>query len=95
MSVYSDHEYRKRTAALKRRAKRDNLPCWICGRKFDWSITDHRKPQYFTADHVEPLASGGALLGELRPAHRSCNSRRGDGRQRKNELKPFETLVKW
>ncbi|WP_113914199.1 HNH endonuclease [Micrococcus sp. KT16] len=30
-----------------------------------------------TADHITPRALGGKLMGELRPAHRSCNSRRG------------------
>lgn len=95
MSVYSDREYRKRTAALKRKTKRENWPCWLCGREFDWSITDYQAPRAFTADHLEPLARGGRLLGELRPAHRGCNSRRGDGRERKNELKGFETLVDW
>lgn len=29
-----------------------------------------------TADHVVPMSKGGAG-GELRPAHRSCNSKRG------------------
>jgi hypothetical protein len=34
----------------------------------------------FTADHVEAIANGGSMTGALRPAHRSCNSRRGAGR---------------
>ncbi|EEZ90348.1 hypothetical protein HMPREF0578_0254 [Mobiluncus mulieris 28-1] len=33
----------------------------------------------FTADHVHSLATGGDLLGQLLPAHRGCNARRGKG----------------
>lgn len=34
------------------------------------------------ADHVEPLALGGKLLGELKLIHRHCNGRRGKGNPR-------------
>lgn len=43
--------------------------CWICGR-----------PGADTADHVVPHALGGSdAVDNLRPAHRSCNARRGIG----------------
>jgi hypothetical protein len=32
----------------------------------------------FTLDHVVPVGRGGDELGESRPAHRSCNSSRGN-----------------
>ena len=42
--------------------------CWICGR------SDTR----LEADHVKPVAVGGAhVLANLRPACRSCNARKG------------------
>lgn len=41
--------------------------CWMCGSKGD------------TIDHVKPLAAGGAhMLSNLRPACRSCNSKKND-----------------
>ncbi|BDH59041.1 HNH endonuclease signature motif containing protein [Tsukamurella sp. PLM1] len=46
--------------------------CWLCGRPF----TDRRSR---TVDHVKPLSKGGAdILANLRPACRSCNSRKAD-----------------
>lgn len=70
--------YRRQQAALKRRTARLGLVCWLCGSKIDTSLppTDG---QSFTADHIMALANGGHLVkNELRPAHRGCNSRRGN-----------------
>lgn len=40
--------------------------CWLCG-----------EPGPDTWDHVKPLKKGGPhMLANLRPAHRSCNSKR-------------------
>ena len=37
-----------------------------------------RKPGADTADHLSPRAAGGSnTLGNLRPAHRACNTARG------------------
>lgn len=71
-----DHTYRKRTAALRKYVQEHGAPCWLCGRPIDLGLpyTDRMS---FTADHITPRALGGKLLGELRPAHRACNSRRG------------------
>jgi 5-methylcytosine-specific restriction endonuclease McrA len=67
---------RKRTHLL-RLVQREDIPCHVCGLPFDLTLP----PQHamsFTADHMEPLALGGHLVhNELRPAHRSCNARRG------------------
>ena len=71
--------YRDLSQALRRKARAENLPCWLCGRPIDFTA-EWKHPMSFTADHVEPLALGGNVRGELRPAHRSCNSRRGAGR---------------
>jgi 5-methylcytosine-specific restriction endonuclease McrA len=66
----SDHQ--KRRAALI--ASGDTL-CWLCNRHGSWDDVDDP----LTADHVVPRSNGGRY-SELRPAHRSCNSRRGDKR---------------
>jgi len=55
-------EYRRRRAQLL--ATDDT--CWLCG-----------KPGADTADHVIPVSQGGAD-GPLRPAHKRCNSARGN-----------------
>lgn len=81
MSVYSDREYRKRTAALKRIARAKGLTCSYCGAGFDWSLP-HTHAMAFTADHVHSIKQGGPLLGELRPMHRGCNARRGGDNRR-------------
>ena len=73
-------KYRDLSHALRRRAKAENLPCWICGNHFNWELPWHDAGG-FTADHVDPIALGGKPRGELRPAHRGCNSRRGTGQQ--------------
>lgn len=83
----NDHSYVKRRDALRRRAKRLGLPCWLCGYPFDFTL-DYRDPMAFTADHIHAVAAGGSMTGELRPAHRSCNSRRGVGRVPKAVPKP-------
>lgn len=70
--------YRNASQALKRKAKRHSIPCHLCRKPFDWDL-----PYYdgmaFTADHLDPLDNGGAILGTLLPAHRSCNSKKGNG----------------
>lgn len=72
-----DHSYRARRDALKRIATRKNLPCHLCGDTIDYTApyTDRRA---FTADHIDAVANGGSMTGPLKPAHRACNSRRGD-----------------
>lgn len=63
-AMRKSRSYRKAAAKVLAQSR----TCWICGR--DGADT---------ADHVIPLSEGGDLtsLLNLRPAHRSCNSRRG------------------
>jgi len=49
--------------------------CWLCLKP--GSADDPDDP--LTADHVVPVDHG--TDGVLRPAHRSCNSRRGQAQQ--------------
>lgn len=76
--------FRRKQAALKRRTKREHLPCgyaspsgWGCGEQIDTDLpaTDAMS---FTADHDEALDNGGKLLGFLVPMHRRCNSRKSN-----------------
>ncbi|WWM24861.1 HNH endonuclease [Streptomyces sp. B21-104] len=67
--------YRRLVASLKTAG----LPCWLCGHNIDGRLTE-KHPLSFTLDHVVPLSKGGDLLdpANARPAHRSCNSSRGN-----------------
>ena len=70
--AYHDPLYRKNRAILVNYTWKHGLPCWLCGRPFE------RKTD-ITADHVITLANGGTHdLGNLAPAHKSCNSHRGN-----------------
>lgn len=89
----NDARYILKRDQLKRVARRKNLCCWICGKPFDFSL-HWKHPMSFTADHVDPVANGGSMTGELRPAHRSCNSRRSNNVEYK-PLKPVATSRDW
>lgn len=88
-----NHAYADLAKALKRKGQRESLPCWICGHPIDYTL-DYRHPMSYTYDHVVPLARGGTMRGEGRPCHRSCNSRRGAGRDITNVPRP-ETTREW
>lgn len=66
--------YRRKAARLKNA----ETICHLCNRPIDPTL-DYRHPMSWTADHITPLANGGHVLGELRAAHRSCNSSKGRG----------------
>ena len=70
--------YRKARAQLLSHSQ----VCWICGR--DGADT---------ADHVVPLIDGGhpTSLLNMRPAHRSCNSRRGANRPSSSTIETSRT----
>ncbi|MDI3341620.1 MAG: HNH endonuclease signature motif containing protein [Sphaerobacter sp.] len=65
-----------------RRARKRALEipiCWICGGEINLALPpNHRLAA--TVDHFVPLSKGGAELdpANLRPAHRACNSSRGN-----------------
>ncbi|HWB35949.1 MAG TPA: HNH endonuclease [Rugosimonospora sp.] len=53
--------------------------CWLCGQPIDLAL-HHTHRMSYTVDHIDPLSLGGDPLNLdlLRPAHRSCNSSRGN-----------------
>lgn len=58
---------------------RDVGNCAICGSQLNRKLRDHDHPLYVTFDHIVPRSRGGGNeLGNLRLAHSSCNSARGN-----------------
>lgn len=90
MPGLDDKEYRRRCAALRKLRR----PCHICGQPIDYSLP-YTDPMSFTADHIEPRSLGGSLYGELKPAHRACNSRRGNRTGYRPTVKPPVTSRAW
>lgn len=80
--------------ALKRQGRRDNLPCWICKQPIDYDL-DYRHPMAYTYDHIEPIGAGGDPRGAGRPAHRGCNSRRGDGAREFEQVGVTSPSIDW
>ena len=80
--------YADKAKALRRKAQRHNWPCWICGQPIDWQAPAGTKQSY-TYDHIQAVANGGKIRGEGRPAHHSCNSRRGNTRTVTAEHSPL------
>ncbi len=59
-----------------------HLPCALCG-----------LPGADTVDHIVPVSLGGTHeLGNLRPAHRKCNSSRGNGQRRMVDRMPLANV---
>ena len=68
-------DYARRARSVRQAAAADPATtCWLCGETA-------RVDDPWTADHVVPGESSSPLM----PAHRSCNSARGDGRGRRAE----------
>ena len=64
--------------------------CWLCGSWVDPALPrNHERAR--SLDHVRPLSHGGAEFdrGNLRLAHRVCNSRRGDRVERKRHVRTW------
>ena len=60
------------------------LPCHICGRPIDYSLPAG-DPWSFEVDEIVPVSKGGSPIdrGNVAPAHRICNERRGNRPLRK------------
>jgi hypothetical protein len=66
----NDWAYRKAAEAV-----RSTGGVCICGRPIDPTLPRDQAASA-SADHVQPVAEGGELLGPLRNMHRVCNMRR-------------------
>lgn len=67
---------------LRERVFREETHCWRCNTYVDQTL-DWRHPMSRTADHLDAIANGGSGVPDrsmVRLAHRSCNGRRGAGR---------------
>lgn len=73
---------RKRVASL-------GLPCAICGKPIDYSLTTwidpkdgrrKRHPLSYELDEIVPISKGGSHIDpdNVQPTHRICNQRRGN-----------------
>jgi 5-methylcytosine-specific restriction endonuclease McrA len=85
-TYYHEHTARRRAliadvtvgeVSFERVLARDGLVCHICQHAIDPAIRG-MNPMGLTFDHVIPLSKGGMHSeGNLRPAHRVCNLRKG------------------
>jgi 5-methylcytosine-specific restriction endonuclease McrA len=67
--------------------------CWLCGGTIDPHATE--VGARWSMDHVVPISRGGTnALDNLRPAHRACNSARGD-RPDPAPVTPLATSQAW
>lgn len=89
------HSWRKKVATWRKKLERDPAlaVCWLCGGAIDMNLPPTHG-RAFTLDHLVPLSQGGELMGEVKPAHRSCNSARGNGRSSRRGPNP-PTLLDW
>lgn len=69
------HARRKVRAWLKAQGG----PCWLCGGAIDYSLPAGH-PMSFEVDEIVPVSKGGSPIdpGNVAPAHRICNERRGN-----------------
>ena len=78
-----------RRTKLRKRVAELGLPCHLCGRPIDYTLTTwtdpkdgrvKRHPMSFELDEIVPVSKGGDPLDfeNVAPAHRICNQRRGN-----------------
>lgn len=88
MARRPESAHRDTTQRFKDRARlaRVKAPCHICGEPIDYSLK-WPDPKCFVADHVVPLARGGAdTIDNKRASHNTCNAAKSD--------KPFANIVR-
>jgi 5-methylcytosine-specific restriction endonuclease McrA len=80
--------WRRVVAAVKASSK----VCHLCGHEIDHTLPKEH-PYSYTTDHVQPRSRDGApSVANGRPAHRSCNSRKGN---RTGQAVPFRRTRVW
>lgn len=75
-SRYANGHARRKVRAWLRAQGR---PCHICGQPIDYSLPAGN-PMSFEVDEIVPVSRGGSPIdaGNVAPAHRICNERRGN-----------------
>lgn len=69
---YNTHDYRANRQTLIKITWENHIPCWLCGLPF-------ANRSDISADHYILLSHHGTSdLDNLRPAHKSCNTHRGN-----------------
>lgn len=87
---------------LRRWLASQQLPCALCGKPIDYSLTTwvdprdgrvKRHPMSFEVDEIVPVSKGGDPLdrGNVQPAHRICNQTRGNKTLRPRQCSDDET----
>lgn len=73
---YSNGNARRKVRAW---LKAQGRPCHLCGRAIDYSLPAGH-PMSFEVDEIVPVSKGGSPIdpGNVAPAHRICNERRGN-----------------
>jgi 5-methylcytosine-specific restriction endonuclease McrA len=71
-------------------------PCHICGQPIDYSLPAG-DPMSFEVDEIVPVSKGGSPIdrGNVAPAHRICNQRRGNKPLSVRTIKPVSTSRQW
>jgi 5-methylcytosine-specific restriction endonuclease McrA len=72
--------YRAQVAGRRQQWAARQAPCVLCGQRIDYSLPPD-DPQAFTVEHTVPLSVDRARHYDptnWQPAHRSCNSSRGN-----------------
>ena len=81
--------YLKMRREFFEQCKDADAACWWCGQPIDYTIphsdpvTGHVNPDAFELDHAYPRSTHPELAEDpsnFRPAHRSCNNKRSDGK---------------
>lgn len=77
--VRSCRRWRRFREEAYRRDRAANAPCWICGQPIDY-LAKPGTPDAWEPDHYYPVRDHPELaydMGNVRPAHCSCNRHRG------------------
>lgn len=72
--------YRNKVTRERKKAERNGATCHLCLQAIDMTLP-YLDKWAWTLDHLDSLASGGHINGTTLPAHRRCNSAKGDGKK--------------
>lgn len=88
-------DHHRRRDRHRRRIAQGNPPCALCGEAIDFTLRSPH-PDSYEADHIVPIAQGGAdSVENLQASHRRCNRAAGDKRTRTRPAVWFITHRTW